>query len=536
MQQSQQKYLWFLLGLSLLLFFPGLGKTPLWIYDEVRNAECAREMYERSDWIVPTFNGSLRTLKPPLHYYFMFGGFEIFGITEWGARFFSAVFGVFTILITYFFVKRYSSPQHALFTCLVLLASSHFLFEFRMSVPDPYLIFLNTLSLFTAFAYFKEKKFYWLLICAIAMGLGTLAKGPVSIALPAGAVFAWLLWEKKWKEIFSWQILAAAIVMLAVAVPWYWLVHKETSGEWTRGFFLQHNVGRFSEAMEGHGGLFIIVPLFVLLGLLPASVFIGESLRNFRNRFSNSFLKLAFCVMMLFLVFYSISGTKLPNYPMPCYPFIAILLAYFISKAWPEMTYQKNISGISKEEINKPRAYPFIILVIINTTLPVIAYYALQNEVNTKGFENLAAGLLILPLAAIAAFYFILRKNFRKSLIVLFTFYSLFNLIFLNWLYPAIYNQNPMTKTIDMLKKHENVVAYQIFHPSFTYYLPETVQVFKNIDSLKIYLSQNDAAVISRKTFAEDLENIQLKQVASGHDLFEGNTTVIYSRDSLKFE
>ena len=55
-----------IIGLSALLLFPGLGKTPLWIYDEVRNAECAREMYERGDWIVPTFNGGLRTLKPPL--------------------------------------------------------------------------------------------------------------------------------------------------------------------------------------------------------------------------------------------------------------------------------------------------------------------------------------------------------------------------------------------------------------------------------------------------------------------------------------
>lgn len=536
MQQNQQKYLWFLLGLSLFLFFPGLGKTPLWIYDEVRNAECAREMYERGDWIVPTFNGTLRTLKPPLHYYFMFAGFEIFGITEWGARFFSAVFGILTVLVTYFFVKRYSSQQHALFTCLVLLASSHFLFEFRMSVPDPYLIFLNTLSLFTAYAYFKEKKFYWLMVCAVSMGLGTLAKGPVSIALPAGAVFVWLLWERKWKEIFSWKILAAAIVMLAVAVPWYWLVHKETNGEWTRGFFLQHNVGRFSEAMEGHGGLFIIVPLFVLLGLLPASVFTGESLKNFKNRFSNSFLRLAFCVMMLFLVFYSISGTKLPNYPMPCYPFIAILLGYYINKAWSDKSYLRNNPGDLHTDVIKIKLYPFIILLIINIALPIIAYYALKNEVNTKGFENLAAGLLILTIAAITAFYYMLRKNLRKSLIFLFAFYTLFNFIFLNWLYPTIYKQNPMTKTIEALKKYENVVAYQIFHPSFTYYLPERVPVFRNIDSLKNYLNKHNAAVISRKTFAGELESIQLEQVASVHDLFEGNTTVIYSREVLKFE
>ena len=207
MQQQNKKYFWILFGLSALLLFPGLGKTPLWIYDEVRNAECAREMYERGDWIVPTFNGGLRTLKPPLHYYFMFGGFKIFGVNEWGARFFSAVFGVLTIFITYFFVKKYSSPRQAFITSLVLLASSHFLFEFRMSVPDPYLIFLNTASIFTAYLFFKEKRNYWLWLCAITMGLGTLAKGPVAIALPGAAIFTWLIWEKRLKEILSWRIL-----------------------------------------------------------------------------------------------------------------------------------------------------------------------------------------------------------------------------------------------------------------------------------------------------------------------------------------
>ena len=514
MLHQNQKYLWLLLGLSVLLLFPGLGKTPLWIYDEVRNAECAREMYERGDWIVPTFNGGLRTLKPPLHYYFMFGGFKIFGITEWGARFFSAVFGVLTILITYFFVKKYTTQRQAFITSLVLLASSHFLFEFRMSVPDPYLIFLNTASLFTAYAFFKDKRFYWLLICAVTMGLGALAKGPVAIALPGAAIFIWLVWEKRLKEIFSWKILVAGIIMFAVAVPWYLLVHKETNGEWTKGFFLQHNFGRFSEPMEGHGGPFIIVPLIVIAGLLPASIFIGESFKKFKTRFSDPFLRLAFSVVAIFIVFYSVSSTKLPNYAMPCYVFVAIILGYFINKAWEE---------------NKAKLYPFIILLIINIALPVAAYIGIKKEVNTTGMENLAAFLLILTVAAIIAFSYMLKKNFRKAVISSFILYSLFHVLMFNWLYPSIYKQNPMSMTIDKLKQYENVVSYQIFHPSYTYYLPKRVPIFKDLDSLKIYLQENKAAIISRKNFADELKSIGLKEESSIHDLFEGNTTVIFS-------
>ena len=515
MENNHQKYLWILLGLSAILLFPGLGKTPLWIYDEVRNAECAKEMYERGDWIVPTFNGGLRTLKPPLHYYFMFGGFRIFGITEWGARFFSAVFGVLTILMTYYFVKKYSSPVQAFITALILLASSHFLFEFRMSVPDPYLIFLNVASLFTAYAFFIQKRNYWLWICAITMGLGTLAKGPVAIALPGAAIVVWLTWEKRWKEVLSWKILVAGIIMLAVAMPWYLLVHKETNGEWTRGFFLQHNFGRFSEPMEGHGGLFIIVPIIVLVGMLPASVFIAESLKNFKVRFSHPLLKLTISVVGVFVVFYSISSTKLPNYAMPCYPFVAILLAHFITKAWEE---------------NQARLYPFVILLVINFALPVAAYFGIRNEVNTKGMEGLAIFLILLTLAAITALYFMVKKNFRKAVISIFILYSIFHLIMFNWLYPSLYQQNPMSKTIDMVKTYDKVVGYQIFHPSYTYYLPERVPVFKTLDSLKNFLQDNRAAVITRKNYAEELRSIGLVEKASVHDLFEGSTTVIYTR------
>ena len=92
---------------------------------------------------------------------------------------------------------------------------------------------------------------------------------------------------------------------------------------------------------------------------------------------------------------------------MPCYAFVAILLGNFINKAWEE---------------NKARLYPFIILLIINIALPIAAYFGIKNEVNTTGMENIAAFLLILTIAAIIAFYFMLKKNFRKAAISHFYF------------------------------------------------------------------------------------------------------------------
>ena len=54
-----------------------------------------------------------------------------------------------------------------------------------------------------------------------------------------------------------------------------------------------------------------------------------------------------------------------------------------------------------------------------------------------------------------------------------------------------------MSKTIEMVKKYDHAVAYHIFHPSYTYYLPGRVPVFKNLDSLRIFLQENNAAMIT---------------------------------------
>jgi 4-amino-4-deoxy-L-arabinose transferase-like glycosyltransferase len=65
------KNLFLLLILSTVVYTANIWGTSVYILDEAKNAGCAMEMYQRGDWVVPTFNDALRTDKPPLHYYFM---------------------------------------------------------------------------------------------------------------------------------------------------------------------------------------------------------------------------------------------------------------------------------------------------------------------------------------------------------------------------------------------------------------------------------------------------------------------------------
>jgi 4-amino-4-deoxy-L-arabinose transferase-like glycosyltransferase len=299
--------LWLMLA-SFVLFFAFLGKSPLYILDEVKNAQCAREMMERGDWIVPTFNGELRVAKPPAHYYFIQAGYRIWGTGPLGARFFSALAGCILILATFRCVAQFTTRGHALFTSLILLSSTHLIFEFRLAVPDPYLILFNVLTLYGAYGWITTGRNTWLWMAALCTGLGILTKGPVSVLLPGLSILLWTGWEKRWQQLFRWAIIPALLIVLLVAVPWYLMVDRATGGAWTQGFFIDNNINRFSAPMEGHGGPFFLVAVFILLGLLPTSVFVTEPFRKPKHFLRTPFARFSLCVTIIYLLFYSFSA------------------------------------------------------------------------------------------------------------------------------------------------------------------------------------------------------------------------------------
>jgi hypothetical protein len=94
-----------------------------------------------------------------------------------------------------------------------------------------------------------------------------------------------------------------------------------------------------------------------------------------------------------------------------------------------------------------------------------------------------------------------------------------------------VYKNNPMSKTIDEVRKYENVVAYKTFHPSYTYYLPKRVKVFDQPDSLQQYLQNNQAIIITRRASLQELSFLQLDTVAIHHDLFESSTTSLLTNE-----
>ncbi|MCF8232082.1 MAG: glycosyltransferase family 39 protein [Bacteroidales bacterium] len=515
-KKIQAKYFYpLLIIIAYFLLSSNIGGSNIYILDEAKNSECAREMMERSDWVVPTFNYELRTDKPPLHYYFMMMGYSIFGANEFGARFFSSVFGVLTILITFFYVRKFVGYRQALLTLIILLSSLHFLLEFHLAVPDPYLIFFLTLAYFSFYDFFKYEKKSSLFIMYLAIALGTLTKGPVAIALPGLVFLIFLLLRrgKQWKLIKSYRPLLGALLVLAINVPWYYMVGLETDWEWVRGFFLEHNIDRFVDTKHGHGGFFLITPLYVFMGMLPFAVFMIQALvRNSKVLTHDDFITYSFLTAMIIIIFFTISGTKLPNYTIPAYPFIAVVTAYFL-------TMQANIN----------KKWPYYLHLFLALLLPAILYAVFTFENSLSHLKPHAFWLLVLPLAGIAALVFQYKKSHQTALNSLIAGWVAASLLFFFIIYPEMDQENPVYKTYEKINLNEKKVAYYgKYNPAYIFYLKQKLPELTSPEEVEKFLDQEEAVVITAEKYMAKLKQVPHAQtLVKQKDLFEVRTTVV---------
>lgn len=229
----------FLLGLiATFVFFTNLGGYALFDEDEPKNAVCGREMFERGDWVVPTFNAQLRTDKPILIYWLMQISFRLFGVSEFAARFGSSLLAIGTTLLTYHLGRKLFSPDVGLLAGVIVCTSLMFSAIGRSVTPDSVLIFCLTLA-FTSYvwavaarrgghfsgalsplshkpegmpvqnpsalktAWSELLPSTWLasLPMYVAMSLAILAKGPIGVLLPCTIIGLLLLVTRRRNEL-----------------------------------------------------------------------------------------------------------------------------------------------------------------------------------------------------------------------------------------------------------------------------------------------------------------------------------------------
>ena len=330
-------------GLLLLawaaLCLPNLGGPSLWDIDEGNNSEAAREMWRADNWVVPTCNYRLREDKPALIYWLQGAAYATFGLGEFAARLPSALAALATMLGTYELGRRMFGASSGLLAGLLLGTAVMFCAAAHFANPDS---LLNACGLFALLFFWRDYaagRRGWSFWCGAAAGLGVLAKGPVGLILPAAVALLFLLWRRDLRRLWSPRVLTGLLAFVLVAAPWYVWVAVETKGAWIKGFWLNHNVGRFTGAMESHEGPFYYYVGAMLVGCAPWCVFFGPTawcaVRRLRTKAAadeRPAVQFLICWIAVYFLFFSASTTKLPNYILPLYPAAALLTGRYLDQ------------------------------------------------------------------------------------------------------------------------------------------------------------------------------------------------------------
>ncbi|MCI0464274.1 MAG: glycosyltransferase family 39 protein [Gemmataceae bacterium] len=326
----------------LLLLLPGLLLYPclsfyLFEPDEGRYAEIPREMLARGEWVVPYLQDQPYLDKPPLLYWLVMVSYSVLGVHDWAARLVPALAVHASILLLYWLGRLSLGERSAFWGALLLTLSPLAVGVGRLLVLDGLLALWVTLALLSAFEAVRGSVLLrrWWLVSALACGLGVLTKGPVILILVLPPLWLYRRLNRdgaalNWKDRLAW-----AGVVLGVALPWYAAVCLSVP-EFAQHFLWEHNVVRFVDPFDHQEPVWFYIPL-LLLGLLPGVLLLVPFLRFLGTGDAGAAegrppaLGFVLVAGLWCVLFFSLSGCKLPTYLLPAFPPLALALGHFVA-------------------------------------------------------------------------------------------------------------------------------------------------------------------------------------------------------------
>ncbi|MBD0370587.1 MAG: glycosyltransferase family 39 protein [Pyrinomonadaceae bacterium] len=331
-------------------YFYGLGNFPFVGPDEPRYAEVAREMFMRQDLITPTLGGHTWFEKPALPYWTMMAGYSLFGVRERSARLGFALMGLLTVLVIYRMASRTERADKKELRWLavssaIVAASSAGLLLFSHGVNfDIPLTLTTTIALACFFVSELEeetRRRLWLLVGFYAgVGAALLSKGLIGFIITFGVAGAYHLLRRSWprSEVLL-SLLWGVPLSLLVSAVWYAPVIARHGWSFVDEFFIQHHFARYTSNKYHHPQPFYFYIPVILMIALPWTPYLIEALarglKRGQLRAPDALSKLrafALCWLIVPIIFFSASGSKLPGYILPALPGAVLLTGERLSR------------------------------------------------------------------------------------------------------------------------------------------------------------------------------------------------------------
>ena len=352
MNSLSQKSFAFAVACLFLLFgawwLSDIGQRKLANPDEGRYSVLAMHMADSGDFVTPRLNGLKYFEKPPMQYWATAAAFNVFSKSDWSARLYTALCGILCVLMAAYTAARFFTREVGLFTGLALIACPYFIALTQVVTLDMGLTWWTTLTV-CAFMLSQRaispeeepgrSRLWWLCIAAAASAAAVLSKGLIGIVFPGAVLFVYCLVNVDWGRLarINWWI--AIPLFLLIVSPWFVLV-AERNPEFLHFFFIHEHFQRFTTTQHHRVEawwyflpiLFVGVLAWAFL-LMPALVRAWRDEPSLTTGSLKLFKPLRFALIwaVFIIVFFSISGSKLPAYILPTFPLLAMLIAYFLA-------------------------------------------------------------------------------------------------------------------------------------------------------------------------------------------------------------
>lgn len=313
------------------LFFYKLGQSSLVSWDEAWYAGIARNIIKSGDFLRLSWVGAPFFDHPPAGLWWIALSFKILGITSFSARFPSAVFGLSTLVATYFLGRELFGRWVGFSAALALTSAPWFLFRARSGNLDIFLTFFFVLSIFLAIKSLDNKKYF--LPLGISLSLLFLTKTLVPLAVTAPLII--IYWNRK---IDRKSVIRAAAIFISIVGIWF--IAQITRSTWFIERYFQIGLPGIS-GTTSYRENFQLVKDYIHIGIgkwfWPSVLALVGSLFIRKRSF---YILPVFC--LVFTIPFLLSHKTQIWHLIPLYPFLLISLFGFGFSVINKLT-KKNI-------------------------------------------------------------------------------------------------------------------------------------------------------------------------------------------------
>ena len=483
MMQLVKKHAGYLLGLTLLgylLFMWGNGNYSLFDNSEPHYARISQEMAQTKQYLTLTFNGKPWFVHPPLYFWICSTWCRLWGWTEFNLRFTEGVFGILGLWGVYALGRRFFSTTVGVAGASILATSLYYTVMSRLGIFDTLFntMILSTLVFFFLGFYQAQNRFKWFICAALSTGLSVLTKGPFGLIQPLMGIVPFLLWKRQLKILWSKELLLSFGLFFLLVCPWYAYELKHFGWEFFNVALKDYTWYRVFGVVEAQGGPWyfyfpVLMAYFPWIFFLPGILSQGFTALFKKDQtiftpLQKDFVGFSWIWIVLTFIFFSVTGTKLPNYIMGIFPFMSILTAFYL--------------------LNKPRvavlasSIPLFAtaLLIVAVRYPLPAVYMQDRPLILNFFGVIFATTWL--------FWLALVLNKRKLALGIMTAGAvLWGILLVGKVLPAYEKYKDIPDIIRILKQPSNLptVNYDVFSPSLYYYLNTEVPSLRDMSEVQ---------------------------------------------------